>query len=148
MSSAQLPASLLRGHTMKSIAKALVIASVLSAGAAHAGILADAMARHQAKKAEKAAAAASAAVPAASLETPNQAGQAAQAAAVIEYAQRTHAAAQTVVNRQLSNGEKCAELVHRGMLPPSTLSQYRCILLGPQVALASAHGASGSVSAK
>ncbi len=131
---------------MKKTFKGLFVLATMGASVAQAGTIADLIARHEAKKA---AVAASAAAPASSeVAVPGQAAQATQAAAVISYAQRTHAAAQSVVSHKLSNGEKCAELVHEGKLPTATMAQYKCILLGPVAALATAQHAAGAVATK
>lgn len=105
------------------------IVGALTVGTAHAGIVASWIEEHNSRKAAAAAEAASAvglARPA-----PAQTAQNAAVNQVIERAQKTHAAAQAIVSHELSNGQRCAELVHSGFLRFSTLTQYKCILSGP-----------------
>lgn len=116
---------------MSTIAKSLIVIATMGVSIAHAGFIVDAIASHQARKAAAAPAIASAASTSASASADGRAGL----AAVMDVAQRTHAAAQGVVNGHLSNRNKCSELVHQGKLPPTATAQLRCIALGPAVTL-------------
>lgn len=125
--------------------KTLLGIAIMGTSIAHAGIIADVLAKHEVRRAAASTAHAFAASASGSVATSGQVNhdhQGTQADAVIDYAQRTHAAAQGVVNRQLSNGHECAELVHQGKLPTSTLSQFKCVLSGPGAALAAARATS------
>lgn len=63
---------------------------------------------------------------------------AASAHRIINMAKRTHATAQAAATRNVRKGEGCRELVRAGVIPGTTMDQYKCILSGPKAAEAAA----------
>jgi hypothetical protein len=141
-----------------SIARATLVACALTvASVSQAGIMSTAVKAYKAKEAATTVAAVAgvggAAVAAGRQASPASAAQAqvtpGAAAGVIEHAEKTQAAAQGVVNGNLANGKGCTELVRAGVIPATTMSQYKCILTGPKAAEAAARAkAAASASAK